>query len=267
MMNDSKYDLIGKGYNTTRKADPYLASRLFHFLKPTGEKPILDIGCGTGNYTVALQTHGLKLWGIDPSHRMLNEAKRRSDAIKWMPGDAENIPTDDNFFGGIVATLTIHHWPDLPKAFSELSRVLDEDGKIVVFTSTPEQMRGYWLNHYFPKMLQTSIEQMPSMEILGDALSTAGLTIIEHEKYFVSDDLQDQFLYVGKNNPSLYFDEAIRSGISSFAALSNADEVSAALEMLKDDITSRHIETVKKKYENDLGDYLFLVINKTQHLK
>lgn len=261
-MTQLKYDLIGSGYNSTRQADPYLVSRLIHHLQPDKEKLYLDIGCGTGNYTLALAEKGFTLYGVEPSEKMLNEATKRSDKVQWLSGTAENIPAKDQMFAGIIATLTIHHWTNLNKAFSELNRVLLEKGKIVLFTSTPEQMKGYWLNNYFPKMLEASIIQMPSLENIIRAATYAGLEVTNTEKYFIQDDLQDHFLYAGKNRPELYLNAQIRSGISSFTALANADEVETGLQKLKTDLENSSFERVKQNYSNDLGDYIFITIEK-----
>src|SRR5690606_15536203 len=114
------------------------------------------------------------------------------------------------FFDGVLASLTMHHWPELRLAFAEISRVLNQNGRVVIFTSTPSQMRGYWLNHYFPQMLQDSIFQMPSLEAVEDSIAGSGLVIESVEKYFIKDDLIDHFLYVGKNRPELYFDKKVR---------------------------------------------------------
>lgn len=257
-----KYDKIGTGYNSTRQADPYLTSRLFFLLRPHYDKLYLDIGCGTGNYTRILADKGLSFVGVEPSKKMLREAKSRNQNIKWLNGTAEQIPADDNTFDGIVATLTIHHWSDIKKAFVELKRVLTDNGRIVMFTSTPEQMKGYWLNHYFPKMLYSSIVQMPSLDTIQMATDEAKLKISNIEKYFIKDDLKDCFLYVGKNNPERYFDEQIRHGISSFSSLANIEEVKQGLTKLRNDIDSKEFEQIKRKYKNDLGDYLFITIDK-----
>jgi hypothetical protein len=158
--------------------------------------------------------------------------------------------------------LTIHHWTDIKKAFIELNRVLADNGRIIMFTSTPEQMKGYWLNHYFPKMLYSSIVQMPSLDTIQKATDEAKLKISGIEKYFIKDDLKDCFLYVGKNNPERYFDEQIRQGISSFSSLANIDEVKQGLIALRTDIDNNAFEQINNQYENDLGDYLFITIEK-----
>jgi hypothetical protein len=131
-----------------------------------------------------------------------------------------------------------------------------------MFTSTPEQMKGYWLNHYFPKMLHSSILQMPSFADIQDNIRQTGLEITDIEKYFIKDDLQDYFLYVGKNNPDLYFDETIRHGISSFSSLANIEEVKQGLSKLKNDIDNQSFDRIKDQYANELGDYLFITIDK-----
>ncbi len=257
-----KYDSIGQGYNTTRRADPYLAGRLCDLLIPEAGKKYVDIGCGTGNYTVALAEKGFDFTGIDPSEKMLSTARAKKPDIKWVCASAEDLPFQDKSFDGAIGTLTIHHWSDLEKAFAEIRRTLRSGGRIVLFTSSPRQMNGYWLNHYFPQMLAASIAEMPSVASVENAALKAGLEILTVEKYFVRDDLQDGFLYIGKNNPSLYFDTQIQNGISSFVSLSNADEVKAGLAQLQKDLTDGIFETVRAKYQNQDGDYLFIVVGK-----
>jgi len=263
-MSDSNilYDNIGLGYNTTRQADPYITDKLFQFLSPGANKVYLDVGCGTGNYTIALANKGLNFYGVEPSEKMLDIARSRNGKINWLLGQAEQISLNDNLFDGAIATLTIHHWTDINKALKEIHRVLKKDSKILIFTATPEQMKGYWLNHYFPKMLEDSILQMPSFNMISDALAEAGFVITETEKYFIQDDLKDHFLYVGKNRPGLYLDKEIRKGISSFSALANAEEVIRGLSQLESDINLNKFEDIKMEFDNDSGDYLFISAQK-----
>ena len=253
------YDKIGVDYNFTRRADPYLSDRLYQLLTPQKGRIYLDIGCGTGNYTIALHNRNVNFIGIDPSERMLAEAKTKCNTIQWQNGKAENIPLESNTMDGVMASLTLHHWTDLNTGLKELSRVLKSGSRLIIFTSTSEQMEGYWLNHYSPKMLQDSIDQMPNYQPILTALMQNGFQVINEEKYFIKEDLQDLFLYSGKYNPSLYFHNSVRQGISSFASLANAEEVELGLEKLKQDTESGEIENIISSYANDMGDYLFLV--------
>lgn len=234
---------------------------MYH-LQPKTDKIYLDVGCGTGNYTIALSKKGLKFVGLDPSEKMLEQAKTRNQNIRWLQGTAENIPAHAKLFDGIIATLTIHHWVDLKRAFNEISRVSADHGKCVLFTSTPEQMKEYWLNHYFPEMLRSSIIQMPSLIDIQKAIEQTELKILDIENYFIKADLQDHFLYVGKNNPNVYFNEAVQNGISSFSTLAHAEEVKQGLIKLRNDIDNQAFQKIKDRYENDIGDYLFISLVK-----
>jgi SAM-dependent methyltransferase len=260
----AKYNKIGINYNQTRKADPYLTKQLLKHLNPNKNGLYLDIGCGTGNYTYALQDKGFKFIGVDPSIEMLQKARAKNQNIKWQIGTAEKSDLPQQSIDGIVGTLTIHHWSNLARAFSELAYILKPKGKIVIFTSTPQQMKVYWLNHYFPKMLEDSMIQMPTYKAVEEAMTSARLKITSTETYNIKPDLQDQFLYCGKQNPELYFDESIRHGISSFSALAHKDEVENGLAALRNDIDSGKINEIIKSYQNNLGDYLYIIGEKTE---
>lgn len=255
----TKYNQIGINYNKTRTADPYLTEQLIKHLNPNKEGLYLDIGCGTGNYTNELQERGFQWIGIDPSIEMLEKALSKNQNVQWKIGSAEKTDLPQHSIDGIVATLTIHHWTNLMRAFSELAYILKPEGKIVIFTSTPQQMQGYWLNHYFPKMLQNSMLQMPTLKVIEEAMNHSGIKIVNTEIYNIKPELRDQFLYCGKENPELYFDESIRHGISSFSALANIKEVQNGLDKLRRDIDSGKIKEIIKSYENNLGDYLYII--------
>lgn len=253
------YNQIGIGYNQTRQADSYLVGRLHHHLQPKPGGHYLDIGCGTGNYTIALWEKGVRFTGIDPSTEMLEKARSRNSGIEWRLGTAENTGLQSESVDGAMATLTIHHWPSLEKGFREIHRVLKDKSRFVLFTSKPEQMRGYWLNHYFPVLMEAGIQQMPALDRVQEALVAAGFAIIETEPYSVKPDLQDLFLYSGKYDPERYFLPEIRNGISTFASLGNKEEVDLGLKLLRQDITSGKITEIIRSYENDGGDYLFVI--------
>jgi len=262
MPQTALYNRIGKGYNSTRKADPYITQRLLDLLSAKEGDLYVDIGCGTGNYTHEFASKGINIYGVEPSENMLEIAKQQSGSVKWLLGSAENIPVKDALFDGCTAILTIHHWTNLKSAFLELKRVLKSHGQLLVFTSTPEQMQGYWLNHYFPEMMARSICRMPAINYIEQIAIEARFSITSTEKYAVQPDLQDHFLYSGKLNPSLYFEKNIRMGISSFASLANRIEVKEGLSKLRKDIDANSFENIQGRYENNLGDYLFILFEK-----
>lgn len=242
----------------TRRADPYIVRRLVHHLDIDHGAPYLDVGCGTGNYTLAAADCGGNWHGLDVSNQMIEAAREKSKEIEWKVADAARIPYLDNFFAGAMCTLAIHHFRTLLPVFREIHRVLC-NGALVIFTSTPEQMAGYWLNEYFPEAMCRSIEQMPSLDTVLSALHDAGFSRVSTETYAVHNDLQDLFLYSGKHRPELYLNEKVRARISTFSLLATTAEVEEGCKRLASDIETGRITHLLKGCADRSGDYLFVV--------
>ena len=189
---------------------------------------------------------------------MIQAASQRSSDIGWQVADAEAIPFANSSFDGAIVTLALHHFSDLMRVFSELARVLKSGSPLVLFTSTAEQMENYWLNHYFPEAMQRSIRQMPTLTHTLNCLNQSGFSVDKCKLYFVSPDLQDFFLYSGKNRPEIYLDERMRRGSSTFASLANQHEVINGCEKLSDDIISSNFKKIYNQYDDRNGDYLFI---------
>lgn len=261
-MSTTTYDRIGTGYDATRAADPFLAQRLFDLLNAPAGASVIDIGCGTGNYTHFLAERGLRLTGLDPSERMLTEARAKRNDVNWVTGRAEAIPFADHSFQAATATLTLHHWKDLERGLSECGRILQPGSRFVVFTSAPEQTGAYWLRHYFPRMIARSAACLPAEERIITGAAGSGLVLKERIPYSVRPDLQDLFLFARKHRPSAYLDPEFRKGISSFALFATTDELERGLDALSADITSGQWTTIRDQHAHKDGDYLHLVFER-----
>ena len=256
------YNQIGFNYNSTRKADPFITQTIINSLEAVPKVKYLDLACGTGNYTYAYHLNGLDFVGVDESKLMIEQAALNQPQLRWAIGNAENLPFENSVFNGITCTNAIHHFKNLQLVFKECVRVL-KSGNLVIFCSTREQMKNYWLKHYFPKMMRRSTEQMPTLNAITDSLERAGFQNIKTSPYFVQSDLQDLFLYSGKNRPDLYLDEGFRRNISSFASLAETDEVNNGIEMLKVDIENGTIHKLIERSHSNAGDYLFVSGSRT----
>lgn len=256
------YDQIGRSYDQTRSADPAIVATIGKLLSPRQDGHLLDIGCGSGNYTVALAKLGYKITGVDISEEMLRKARAKSDSITWTKGDARALQFSDGEFDGATCILATHHIQALDKAFSEAHRVLKSGSRFVIFTATPKQMRGYWLCHYFPKIMADACETMLDQNDIINRLEQAGFSKVTAKKFFVTNKLTDWFLHAGKYRPEIYLDPVVRSGISTFAKLPDDPEVKAGLHALERDIDNKIIQSVVDKYENQDGEYLFLCAEK-----
>jgi ubiquinone/menaquinone biosynthesis C-methylase UbiE len=98
-------------------------------------KTVLDIACGTGyGSKILIEKNAEKVFGIDLSKESIDFAAENytGDGLKFMVGDIYEIDFPDNYFDIIVSFETIEHVNDNQKAFSELSRVLNPEGKLII---------------------------------------------------------------------------------------------------------------------------------------
>jgi SAM-dependent methyltransferase len=97
-------------------------------------RPILDFGCGHGMMGVTLARLGARVTGFDLSSGYIREARARASAngarVHFLAADAERLPFGDASFDGIWGNAILHHL-DLPRAASEIRRVLSPGGRAV----------------------------------------------------------------------------------------------------------------------------------------
>lgn len=262
MTSEPIYNKIGINYNSTRRADAYITSRLYALLAPFKDGSYIDIGCGTGNYLKAMSDLGVQLTGVEPSETMLNKARHNNPEATLIHTKAENIPLPDNSFDGGMGTFTVHHWDSIEKGFNEIYRVLKPGANFVLLSFTPEQLMGYWLCHYFPNTMKRSSEVVLSIDEMSKLFVNCGFKDVQTEKYFVHEGLTDHFLFSNKYKPEQYLIPEIRNGASSFTVYADEEEVKTGLIQLETDINSGKINDIIKQHDNDLGDYLFYRISK-----
>lgn len=261
-MQSIAYDNIGKTYDITRRASPEITKQLVMLLHPIQEGSYIDIACGSGNYTQALASNGITIEGIDVSLEMLNKARNKYPSIKFYQGDSQSLPFENDFYSGAICTLATHHFSDVIQAFREAYRVINKGAKYIIFTSTPEQMKHYWLCHYFPKMMEDAMNKMLDFEKIKALLIKAGFSTIQKKPFFVTESLQDFFLQSGKYRPEIYLDKRVRDGISSFHLSADQNELNSGLQMLENDIKTGRINGIISDFEKNLGDYLFICAEK-----
>lgn len=95
---------------------------------------LLDLGCGPGSLWPRWQSlRPSRLVGVDLSERMIAEARTRHGEGEFVVGRAHELPFEDGSFDVVIASAVLHHIPDsyLDSALKEISRVLDEHGRLV----------------------------------------------------------------------------------------------------------------------------------------
>jgi ubiquinone/menaquinone biosynthesis C-methylase UbiE len=133
---DSIFEPINKGLRL-------LGLRMF---MPKKGMSILDVGCGTGSYLEFYQRYKCNLYGIDTSPAMLDIAETRlGDTAELHLGSATEMPYPDKSFDLVVSMLVIHEMdhPIRMGTLSEISRVLKEDGKVLLIDFNPGKPEGF----------------------------------------------------------------------------------------------------------------------------
>jgi ubiquinone/menaquinone biosynthesis C-methylase UbiE len=116
---------------------------------------VLEIGVGSG-INLPLYSGATHVVGLDPSAKLLSMARAatgdRSRSIELVEGTAEAIPLPDHSMDTVVTTWTLCSIPDLPKALSEVRRVLKPDGRLLFAEHglAPEPNVVRWQNRLTP---------------------------------------------------------------------------------------------------------------------
>lgn len=105
---------------------------------------ILDIGCGAGRTTAAMDRLGFhEVIGIDLNPEMIKAARAVAPESKFREGDATHLESRDDAFDGVLFSfngiMTIPGCENRKKAFAEIYRVLKPGGHFLFTTHDREE--------------------------------------------------------------------------------------------------------------------------------
>ena len=91
----------------------------------------LDLACGTGDIAFAAAAQGARVVGLDITHRMLQLARQKSNAVTFLTGDMTSLPFHSQTFDLITTGYGLRNVPDLTAAIDEMARVLRPGGRLL----------------------------------------------------------------------------------------------------------------------------------------
>jgi ubiquinone/menaquinone biosynthesis C-methylase UbiE len=108
------------------------------------EGTVLDVGTGQGLLAIELARRGFPVVSIDVSEEEQRIGKANADSedlsqrITFLTLDAQTLPFPDGTFGAVATLDALHHLADGPAVFSEMRRVLEPSGRILLAELTQE---------------------------------------------------------------------------------------------------------------------------------
>jgi SAM-dependent methyltransferase len=108
-----------------------------------GAGSVLDLGCGTGIFSVALAARGARVVGVDPAEAMLEIARARDggDGVRWVQARAEGLDLGARFEAVVMtghAFQTLLSPGDRAGCLSTIARHLAPGGRFFLDSRNPE---------------------------------------------------------------------------------------------------------------------------------
>lgn len=105
-----------------------------------------DLGCGTGQLTEVLAPHVHRVVAVDASADMLDAARERVGQLPNVDirqGELEALPLQTGELDAALLSLVLHYSPDPARALTEVARVLQPGGRVLIVDMLPHDREEY----------------------------------------------------------------------------------------------------------------------------
>jgi ubiquinone/menaquinone biosynthesis C-methylase UbiE len=182
-------------YNRLLETKPWINRMHSTFLGLRPGMKIVDVGCGTGDFTrhlAGLIPDECTIIGVDISSANIKAAKKQTkkegmtDRITFRKGDAYSIPVEEDWADLVSCRYLLMHLPDPMTAVLEMRRVARKDGTVAAF-------ERIWLGSiYIP-----DDDKMTSLAISLGQSYVEGVTKLEGKHFDIGGKLPTIFHKAG----------------------------------------------------------------------
>lgn len=99
---------------------------------PANARTALDVGTGNGLLASELRSRVPHVTGIDRDAAVLGAAVHEDPDVTWVQGDVMTFPFAPAAFDVVASVATLHHLPDLDRAFARLAQLTAPGGVVAV---------------------------------------------------------------------------------------------------------------------------------------
>jgi arsenite methyltransferase len=165
---------------------------------------VIDLGSGAGNDAFIVRSivgDTGKVIGIDMTEAMIEKSRLNNDKlgyhnVEFRLGEIEKIPCSSNHADVVVSNCVLNLVPNKEKAFSEIFRVLKDDGHfcisdVVLVGELPEKLKEH--ADMYAGCVSSAIQKEDYMSYI-EKNGFSNIQIVKQKKITIPDDILERYL-------------------------------------------------------------------------
>ncbi|MEP6716708.1 MAG: methyltransferase domain-containing protein [Terriglobia bacterium] len=201
------------GADYRAEALPIVERLLLSRLQPGA--PVLDVCCGTGQFTEQVRAQGYGVSGIDSSPEMIRFARENAPLAELTVADVRTFGLGRKFDAAYSVFESLNHVPELKKAFKSIRKHLKKDAWFLFDLNREAAFQLYWNVTdsmvtddmvYVLRMTYDEVTHVATCDVtqFTKEASWQRSDYTLHQTYHDPDDVQNALFDAGFNDVTLY---------------------------------------------------------------